>query len=119
MSEYLEGKEPPLSELKRILRKAAIDNTIIPVLCGSALKNKGVQLMLDAVVDYLPSPSDMPPVKGINPKTETEETREPKDDAPLAALAFKIAAHPPVASLTFFFVFSFTIRRGSYVLNTV
>ncbi|OGY63182.1 MAG: translation elongation factor G [Candidatus Harrisonbacteria bacterium RIFCSPLOWO2_02_FULL_41_11] len=119
MSQYLEGKEPDLEALKKVLRKAVIANTLVPVLCGSALKNKGVQLMLDAVVDYLPSPSDMPPVKGINPKTETEETREPKDDAPLAALAFKIAADPFVGSLTFFRVYSGTIRRGSYVLNTV
>ena len=118
MSEYLEGKEPPLSELKRILRKAAIDNTIIPVLCGSALKNKGVQLMLDAVVDYLPSPLDLPPVKGVNPKNSQEITREAKDEVPLAALAFKIAADPFVGSLTYFRVYSGTLKRGTYILNS-
>ncbi|MBI4991938.1 MAG: elongation factor G [Candidatus Harrisonbacteria bacterium] len=118
MAGYLEGKEPDLDSLKRVLRKATIANTIVPVVCGSALKNKGVQLVLDAVVDYLPSPLDVPPVKGIDPKSGAELTREPKDEAHLSALAFKIAADPFVGSLTFFRVYSGTAKRGSYILNS-
>ena len=118
MSEYLEGKEPALSELKRILRIATIKNTIVPIICGSSLKNKGVQLMLDAVVDYLPSPLDLPPVKGIDPKNGAEIHREAKDEAPFAALAFKIAADPFVGSLTYFRVYSGVLKRGSYILNS-
>jgi len=118
MEEYLEGKEPSLEKLKAILRKATIENTLVPVLCGSALKNKGVQLVLDAVVDYLPSPADLPPVKGINPHTHAEEERHPRDDEPLAALAFKIASDPFVGTLTFFRVYSGVARRGSYILNS-
>ncbi|MDO8430133.1 MAG: elongation factor G [bacterium] len=118
MARYLEGKEPDLESLKKTLRKATIANTIVPVVCGSALKNKGVQLVLDAVVDYLPSPADVPPVKGINPNNGEEITREPKDDGPIAALAFKIASDPFVGSLTFFRVYSGTVKRGSYILNS-
>ena len=118
MGNYLEGKEPDIDALKKILRKATIANTLIPVLCGSALKNRGVQLLLDAVVDYLPSPVDLPPVKAVDPKTGAEVARAPKDDAPLAALAFKIASDPFVGSLTFFRVYSGTMKRGSYVLNS-
>ncbi|MEK9170167.1 MAG: elongation factor G [Patescibacteria group bacterium] len=118
MSEYLEGKEPALSELKRILRIATIKNTIVPIICGSSLKNKGVQLMLDAVVDYLPSPLDLPPVKGIDPKNGAEIHREAKDEAPFAALAFKIAADPFVGSLTYFRVYSGVLKRGSYIINS-
>ncbi|MEK7464264.1 MAG: elongation factor G [Patescibacteria group bacterium] len=117
MSHYLEGKEPDTDSLKKILRKATIANTIVPVFCGSALKNKGVQLVLDGVVDYLPSPIDMPPVKGINSKLEEEECK-PEDDAFLAALAFKIASDPFVGSLTFFRVYSGVMKRGSYILNS-
>jgi elongation factor G len=117
MGSYLEGKEPDVESLKRILRKATIDNTIVPVFCGSALKNKGVQLVLDGVADYLPSPQDMPPTKGLNFNTHAEEERHPKDDEPLAALAFKIAADPFVGSLTYFRVYSGTLKRGSYLLN--
>jgi elongation factor G len=119
MEQYLNGQEPDLEVLKKVLRKAVIANTIVPVLCGSALKNKGIQLVLDAVVDYLPSPVDVPPIKGINPETGAEETRESKDDAPLAGLAFKIAADPFVGTLTYFRVYSGTIKRGSYILNSV
>src|SRR3989338_8448453 len=111
MASYLEGKEPDLESLKRILRKAVIANTLVPVLCGSALKNKGVQLMLDAVVDYLPSPVELPPVKGIDPKSGAEIFRSASDDAPLAALAFKIAADPFVGSLTYFRVYSVVMKR--------
>ncbi len=118
MTSYLDGKVPSLEDLKRVLRKATIANKIVPVLTGSALKNKGVQLVLDAVVDYLPSPADLPPTKGISPKNGEAVTREPKDDAPLAALAFKIAADPFVGSLTFFRVYSGTLKRGSYIYNS-
>jgi elongation factor G len=115
--EYLDGKEISIETLKKALRAATLKVQLVPILCGSALKNKGVQLMLDAVVDYLPSPDDLPPVKGVNPRTHEEEERHPKDDDPLAALAFKIAADPFVGSLTFFRVYSGTLKRGSYVLN--
>lgn len=117
MNEYLEGKEISLESLKRVLRRATIENALVPVLCGSALKNKGVQLLLDAVVDYLPSPVDLPPVKGINPKTHNEEERHPDDAGPLTALAFKIASDPFVGTLTFFRVYSGTMKRGTYILN--
>ncbi len=118
MHEYLEGREPSLEKLKAILRKATIENTLVPVLCGSALKNKGVQLVLDAVVDYLPSPVDLPAVKGINPTTHEEVERHPKDDEPLSALAFKIASDPFVGTLTFFRVYSGVMKRGSYISNS-
>src|SRR3989344_5492468 len=117
MRQYLDGKEPSPGDLKRVLRKATIANTIVPVLCGSALKNKGVQLVLDAVLDYLPSPIDLPPVKGVNPKTQAEEERRPDDGEPLSALAFKIASDPFVGALTFFRVYSGVMKKGSYVLN--
>lgn len=118
MTLYLEGKEIPVENLKKALRHAVIENKIVPVLCGSALKNKGVQLVLDAVIDYLPCPADLPPVKGLNAKTGAEEFREPKDEAPLASLAFKIATDPYVGSLTYFRNYSGTIKRGSYILNS-
>ncbi len=118
MHAYLEGNEPSLDDLKRVLRKATIANEIFPVLCGSALKNKGVQLVLDAVVDYLPSPQDLPPKKGRNPKTGEEEERPADDNAPFAALAFKVQSDPFVGTLTFFRVYSGTVTAGSYVLNT-
>ncbi|MDP3731373.1 MAG: elongation factor G [bacterium] len=119
MSDYLDGKEIPEAKLKEIIRKATIDNKITPVFTGSALKNKGVQLMLDAVVDYLPSPADLPPVKGIDPKTNQEIFREFKDEAPFSALAFKVATDPYVGQLTFFRVYSGSLQSGSYVLNTI
>ncbi|MAF79573.1 elongation factor G [bacterium] len=115
---YLDEKEIPIKDLKIALRKATIENKIVPVFCGSALKNKGVQLLLDAVIDYLPSPSEVPPVKGINPKTHEDEERHPKDEEPLAAIAFKIASDPFVGSLTFFRIYSGTMKKGSYILNT-
>lgn len=115
---FLANEEISLDDLKRVGRQAVLDVKIIPVFVGSALKNKGVQLLLDAVIDYLPAPTDLPPIKGINPKTEEEEERLPKDDAPLSTLAFKVAADPYVGSLTFFRVYSGTLKRGSYVLNT-
>ncbi|MFH1089319.1 MAG: elongation factor G [Candidatus Uhrbacteria bacterium] len=119
MTKYLAGEEIPLEDLKRVLRKACIAVQIIPVLCGSALKNKGVQMMLDAVVDYLPSPMDVPPMKGFDVENhEIEIIREPKDSEPFTALAFKIAADPFVGKLAFFRVYSGSIKAGSYVLNT-
>ncbi|HEX7651663.1 MAG TPA: elongation factor G, partial [Candidatus Paceibacterota bacterium] len=117
MAAYLEGTEPTLPELKKILRKAVIANAIFPVFTGSALKNKGVQLVLDAVVDYLPSPLDMPPVKGINPKTGEEIVRYANDDEPFTALAFKLQADPFVGQLTFFRVYAGKIEAGSYMYN--
>ena len=114
---YLEGKEISEEELRKALRKETLSYHLIPVFCGSALKNKAVQLMLDGVIDYLPSPADLPPVKGINPKTGGEELREPKDDAPFSALAFKLQSDPFVGQLTFFRVYSGTLNAGSYVLN--
>ena len=114
---YLEGKIPSIEELKKVLRKAVIDFKLVPVFCGSALKNKGVQLLLDAIVDYLPSPVDLPPIKGENPTTGKEEIREPKDDAPFSALVFKIASDPYVGELSYFRVYSGTLKKGSYILN--
>ncbi len=116
---YLEGKEISEAELRQTLRKATLAYKLIPVFCGSALKNKGVQLVLDGVLDYLPSPADLPPVKGLNPKNGAEEFREPKDDAAFAALAFKLQSDPYVGQLTYFRVYSGTLKAGSYVLNSV
>ncbi len=118
MTAYLDGKEPTLEQLKATLRKAVIDNKIFPVYTGSALKNKGVQLVLDAVVDYLPSPLEIPPVKGINPKTGEEVERHASDEEPFCALAFKLQADPFVGQLTFFRVYSGTIEAGSYLYNS-
>lgn len=118
MSNYLEGNEPSLEKLKELLRKAVIANEVFPVFCGSALKNKGVQPVLDAVVDYLPSPLDLPPVVGTNPKNEEQVERKPSDEEPFCALAFKIQTDPFVGSLTFFRVYSGTLEAGSYVYNT-
>ncbi len=119
MADYLDGKEISVDDLKRVLRKAVIHNEIFPVMCGSALKNKGVQLMLDAVVDYLTSPLDMPEIHGVNPTTGEEETRKMTDDESFAALAFKMQADPFVGQLTFFRVYSGMISSGSYVYNSV
>ncbi len=118
MSAYLEGKEPSVEELKSILRKAVIQNAIFPVYCGSALKNKGVQLVLDAVVDYLPSPLDLLPATGTNPKTGEPIERHASDDEPFCALAFKLQTDPFVGALTFFRVYSGTLTAGSYVYNS-
>jgi len=119
MEDYLEGKEISLADLKRVLRQATIANNIFPVMCGSALKNKGVQLMLDAVIDYLPSPLDMPEIKGTNPQTGEDETRKTSDDEAFSALAFKLQADPFVGQLTFFRVYSGVLKSGSYVYNSV
>jgi len=117
MSAFLEGVEPELPELKRVLRKAVIENKIFPVMTGTALKNKGVQLVLDAVVDYLPSPLDLPPQKGTNPDTGAEEVRLPDDSQPFCALAFKLQTDPFVGALTFFRVYSGVVKAGSYIYN--
>jgi elongation factor G len=118
MSSYLEGKEPSLDDLKRVMRKATIDVKLIPVFAGSALKNKGVQLILDAVVDYLPSPLDIPPVKGTDPRTGEEVIRHASDEEPFAALAFKLQTDPFVGQLTFFRVYSGFIDAGTYIYNS-
>ena len=116
---YLEGKAPTEAELKALIRKGTINSLFVPILCGSAFKNKGVQPMLDAVVDYLPSPLDVPPVKGIDVKTGEEVTRAPKDDAPLSMLAFKIMNDPFVGSLTFCRIYSGKVESGTTLINTV
>ena len=119
MEAYLEGEEPDEETLKKCIRKGTINGVFVPVLCGSAFKNKGVQPMLDAVIDYLPSPLDLPPVKGINPKDDSEMSRELRDEEKFSALAFKIMNDPFVGTLTFCRVYSGTMETGSSVLNTV
>jgi elongation factor G len=114
---YLEGEEISVDELKKALRKGTCDVQIIPVLCGSSYKNKGVQRMLDAVIDYLPAPIDVPPIKGML-EDGTEVVRESSDEAPFSALAFKMMTDPYVGKLTFFRVYSGTLQSGSYVTNT-
>jgi elongation factor G len=115
---YLNGEEISLDELKAALRAGVIAAKLVPVFTGTALRNKGVQLVLDAVVDYLPSPLDIPPVIGINPKNEEEITRAASDEEPFSALAFKVATDPFVGQLTFFRVYSGTLKAGSYVINS-
>jgi len=117
MEKYLEGEELSEDELKAAIREGVILHRFSPVMCGTALKNKGVQLMLDAVVDYLPSPVELPPVTGFQPGTEEEETRKPSDDEPLSALAFKIVTDPHVGKLTFVRVYSGVLAAGTQVLN--
>ena len=118
MTEYLEGKEFTLEELKKQVRKATIANDLFPVFCGSSLKNRGVQLVLDAVIDYLPSPLDIPAPKGIDPNTDEIIESEVSDTAPLAALAFKVAVDPFVGQLIFFRVYSGTLTSGTYIYNS-
>jgi len=118
MEEYLEGAEISKGEIRQAMRKAVIANKLVPVFCGSALKNKGIQMVLDGVVDYLPSPIDLPPTKGIIPRTDKETTRRPDENEPFAALAFKVATDPYVGSLTYFRVYSGKLAKGSYVLNS-
>ena len=118
MEKYLGGEELSIEEIKTALRKQVIDCKIFPVFCGSAYKNKGIQMLLDAVIDYLPSPLDVPPVKGTDPKTEEELERPADDKAPLAALAFKIMSDPFVGKLAYFRVYSGEMHQGTYVLNS-
>jgi elongation factor G len=118
LTKYLEGEEITEEEINRALRKATINVQIIPVVCGSSFKNKGIQLLLDAVVNYLPSPLDIPAIKGVHPETGNEEERHASDDEPFSALAFKIMADPYVGKLAFFRVYSGTLKAGSYVYNS-
>ncbi len=117
MMKYLEGEELTEKEIKDTIRKQTIANEMVPVMCGSAYKNKGVQPLLDGIIDYMPSPIDVPPIKGVNPDTEEEEDRPSDDKAPFAALAFKIMTDPYVGKLAFFRVYSGTLESGSYVYN--
>jgi elongation factor G len=119
MERYLEGEEIGVDELKEAIRKATLDNKFTPVLCGSAFKNKGVQRLLDSILEFLPSPEDKGEINGINPHTDEEITRKPIDDAPFAALAFKIMVDPYVGRLTFIRVYSGTVDAGSYVYNSI
>ncbi len=119
MEQYLEGKEPSSEDLKKCIRKGTISGAFVPVLCGTAFKNKGVQPMLDAVIDYLPSPVDLPPVKGIEVGGDAELTRESSDSKPFSALAFKIMTDPFVGTLAFARVYSGVVESGSTVENTV
>ncbi|HRY62582.1 MAG TPA: elongation factor G [Candidatus Paceibacterota bacterium] len=118
MNEYLEGKEINLDELKKVIRREVIANKLFPLFCGSALKNKGVQLVLDAVIDFLPAPVDIPPVKGFDPATEAELERKASDAEPLAAMAFKLQSDPFVGQLTYVRVYSGVLSSGSYVYNS-
>ena len=117
MQKFLDGAEPAEEEIKAAIRKGTISMALTPVLCGTAFKNKGVQLLLDAVIDYLPSPLDIPPVTGINPKNDEEVVRKASDSEPFAAMAFKIMTDPFVGQLTFVRVYSGTLKSGSYVYN--
>ena len=119
MEDYLEGKEISEETLKKCIRKGTLNQDFVPVLCGTAFKNKGVQPLLDAVVDYLPSPMDIPAIRGVKPGTDIEEDRHPSDSEPLSALAFKIMNDPFVGSLTFTRIYSGTMTAGSYVYNSV
>ncbi len=117
MMKYLEGEEITMPELKAALRKGVCNVQIIPVMCGTAYRNKGVQMLLDAVVDYMPAPTDVPTIKGVNPETDEDDERPSDDNAPFSALAFKIMTDPYVGRLTFFRVYSGTLTAGSSVLN--
>ncbi len=117
MEKYLNEEELTIEEMKRVIRKATIANQMVPVVCGTSYKNKGVQKLLDAVVDYMPSPLDIPPIKGVNPDTEEEEERPSSDTEPFAALAFKIATDPYVGKLCYFRVYSGKVDSGTTVLN--
>ena len=118
MEKYLGGEEISNEELKAAIRKATINVEFYPVICGSAFKNKGVQLMLDAVIAYLPSPLDVPAIKGTLPDSEEEVERHSSDEEPFSALAFKVMTDPYVGKLTFFRVYSGTLQSGSYVINS-
>ena len=118
LEKFLSDEEISVDELKAALRKATINNEIVPMLCGTAYRNKGVQMLLDAVIEYMPSPVDVPAIKGVNPDTDEEDERPSSDDAPFAALAFKIATDPFVGKICFFRVYSGTLEKGSYVLNS-
>ena len=118
MEMYLEGKEIPTAKIRAAIRKATVAVEMIPVVCGTSYRNTGVQKLLDAIVDYMPAPTDIPAIEGINPKTDEEDKREPSDDEPFSALAFKIMTDPYVGRLSFFRVYSGTLNTGSSVLNS-
>ena len=118
MEKYIEGEEITVPELKAALRKATIDNTIVPVVCGTSFKNKGVQKLLDAIIDYMPSPLDVPAIKGVHPETGEEGVRHSSDDEPFSALAFKIMTDPFVGRLCFFRVYSGVVKAGTTVFNS-
>ncbi len=119
MMKYFDGEELTVEEIKRVIRKATIANEIVPICCGTSYRNKGVQPLLDAIVDFMPAPTDIEAIKGVNPDTEEEEARHSSDDEPFAALAFKIANDPFVGTLCFFRVYSGTVNAGTSVYNTV
>ena len=119
MEDYLEGKEIAQDRIRKAIRQATIANEMVPVTCGTSYRNKGVQKLLDAIVDYMPAPDDVPAIKGTNPKTDEEEDRHPSDDEPFSALAFKIMTDPYVGRLSFFRVYSGHLTTGSSVLNSV
>ncbi len=118
MEKYLMGEEPTVEELKKAIRKATINNKIVPVVCGTSYRNKGVQKLLDAIIDYMPSPVDIPPIKGVNPETGEEDHRKADDNEPFSALAFKIMTDPFVGKLCFFRVYSGSIEAGSAAYNS-
>ena len=119
MEKYFEGEEPTVEQMKKIIRQATIANEMVPVCCGTSYRNKGVQPLLDAIVDYMPAPTDVEAIKGINPDTDEEEVRHSTDDEPFAALAFKIATDPFVGKICYFRVYSGTVDAGSTVYNSV
>jgi len=117
LSKYLEGKEPESEKIREILRKSTIEGKIIPVLCGASFRNKGVQPLIDAIIEYLPSPKDLPPVEGIHPKTGEKIVKRPDNKEPFAALVFKVADDPYVGALSFFRVYSGVFKKGNYLFN--
>ena len=119
MEKYFEGVEPTVEEIKKVIRKATIANEMVPICCGTAYRNKGVQPLLDAIVDFMPAPTDIESIKGVNPETDEEEQRHSSDSEPFAALAFKIATDPFVGKLCFFRVYSGTVNAGTTVYNSV
>ncbi|MEG1180104.1 MAG: elongation factor G, partial [Oscillospiraceae bacterium] len=119
LEKYLEGEELSVDEIKTCIRKSTLENVMVPVTCGTSYRNKGVQMLLDAVIDYMPAPTDVEAIKGINPKTEEEEVRHSSDEEPFSALAFKIAKDPFVGKLCFFRVYSGSVNAGSTVYNSV
>ena len=118
MESYLAGEEVPAEKIRAAIRKATVNNEMVPITCGTSYKNKGVQKLLDAIVDYMPSPLDIPPIKGVTPKTDEEEERKASDEEPFSALAFKIMTDPYVGRLSFFRVYSGHLTTGSTVLNS-
>ncbi len=119
MEKYFEGEEPTVEQMKKIIRKATIDNEMVPICCGTSYRNKGVQPLLDAIVDYMPAPTDIAAIKGVNPDTDEEEERHSSDDEPFSALAFKIATDPYVGKICFFRVYSGSVDSGASVYNSV